>query len=440
MLKGRHPARHFLIPFVFLPRKAHEDRPDYPDTYLRCPFQELYVLPSLDSLVHKPQGLGVQALDARQDPRDPGAFHFLEPGTSHIRLDLVEDAPVTLIRGQRRQQRLEVTHIEDVVHGLEVADPVTILKLVQLCQHPLRRLRPVAQTSAVQAAERALVHRSPPATARGFDRQARSDLSSQRRCGQSHEVVVELRRRQAVQVVVHSPWQVDLRRARTAVCSGVPVPGTEYATRQLPRFHVPATLQRQLAQINDDAVRLARDDIVHPRETPVRRRPHDRLAIRPAQHGDHVRIQLMNPAQQRQRRHMLLKRRRTPNHPSPRLKNLPRDIVYERGGGRADRPQVGDQRLRRTMPPEILSTFDARLEEGLPALIDLICRALCLIHLPDELRILLIAVGIILECRGCESPFASEKYIRSLRLAHLEPAYPYGLSKPEIRVNDRRRH
>ena len=105
-----------------------------------------------------------------------------------------------------------------------------------------------------------------------------------------------------------APSRVCPRTARLTGLLRFPVRGPEHPARQVLRRYVTAAGQRQPAQLRDQAVGLAGDHVVHPREAPVRGLAHDGLAVGAAEHGDDAGIELTHPAQQGQRRHVLLER------------------------------------------------------------------------------------------------------------------------------------
>src|SRR5580704_14575508 len=260
VLECGQPARGLPVPVILLTREAPQNRPGNLHSELASPLQKLDILPALNALVHEPQHFRVQVLDTRLNPRNTSPGHVRHTLPGDVRLNLIEDTPLPAIGGQHGQQRLEITHVQDIVHNLEIADPVAILQLIQLSKHPLSRLRPVPHTSPVQPAERALMHRPPPAPPRSLHRKPRPHKITQRRRLQRLEIIIELRRRQAIQITEQTPQNAPGR------LSNLPVPRPQHSPRQLLRLHAPATGQRQPAQIRDNPVRLTRNHIINPRE------------------------------------------------------------------------------------------------------------------------------------------------------------------------------
>src|SRR5580692_5755610 len=393
VLECGQPARGLPVPVILLTGETPQNPPGDFHPELASPLQELDILPALNALVHEPQHFSMQILNTRLDPDDTGPHHVRDTFPGDVRLNLIEDTPLPAIGGQHGQQRLEITHVQDIVHNLEIADPVAILQLIQLSKHPLRRLRPVPHTSPVQPAERALMHRPPPAPPRSLHRKPRPHKITQRRRLQRLEIIIELRRRQAIQITEQTPQNAPGR------LSNLPVPRPQHSPRQLLRLHVPATGQRQPAQIRDNPVRLTRNHIINPRETPVRRLPHDGLAIRTAHHRDNPRIKLPDPPQQRQRRNMLLKRRRAPHHPRTRRQHPPRNLIHKQRSRRPQRPQIPHDRISGIAPKYLYCCLVALtlLPEKL------------LTYLPEILGVFRLTARIIRERRSGESPLARQE-------------------------------
>src|SRR5580658_4199354 len=419
VLECGQPARGLPVPVILLTGETPQNRPGDFHPELASPLQELDVLPALNALVHEPQHFRVQILDTGVNPGDTGSDHVRDTFPGDVRLNLIEDTPLPAIGGQHGQQRLEITHVQDIVHNLEIADPVAILQLIQLSKHPLRRLRPVPHTSPVQPAERALMHRPPPAPPRSLHRKPRPHKITQRRRLQRLEIIIELRRRQAIQITEQTPRKTP----RTPTWPGrLPVPRPEHGRGQLLWLHIAATGQRQPAQIRDNPVRLTRNHIINPRETPVRRLPHDGLAIRTAHHRDNPRIKLPDPPQQRQRRNMLLKRRRAPHHPRTRRQHPPRNLIHKQRSRRPQRPQIPHQRI----------AVPLRLREALPSL-RLGQQHKSLAYLPEILRVLRLTARIIPERRSGESPFTRQEH-HQRRFSLLIQAQSDAFRKPQVGV------
>ncbi len=78
-----------------------------------------------------------QALDAGLEDADAGPRERMQLLPLQVCLDLVEDRVVDAVLDQRAAERLEVAHVQDVVHGLEVGDLVAGGLAAQLPVHPL---------------------------------------------------------------------------------------------------------------------------------------------------------------------------------------------------------------------------------------------------------------------------------------------------------------
>jgi len=140
--------------------------------------------------------------------------------------------------------------------------------------------------------------------------------------------------------------------------------GSEHAGWQLGGFYVPAAVEGEPAQPGDQAVGLARHDEIDPREAAVGGLAHDGLAVRAAEHGDDLRVELADPAQQGQRRGVLLERRRAADHPGTGGEDLAGRLVHEPGRRGAQPHQLRDQGR----------AADPRQTAGCRSLASLICR------------------------------------------------------------------
>ena len=171
----------------------------------------------------------------------------------------------------------------------------------------------------------------------------------------------------------------------------------------------------------DQAVGLAGHHVVHPREAPVRGLAHDGLAVGAAEHGDDAGIELAHPAQQRQRRHVLLEGGRAADHAGAGGEHPARGLVDELGGRRAQRQQVRGELARR----------GPRTRPRVPVA-----------GLADLAQVLGVPFGpprVVTEGRAGERPLAGEEHDGHgrTRTAYV-PAQPDALGEPQVGVGHRR--
>ena len=117
----------------------------------------------------------MQALDPRLDLADPGLGQQPHLIARQVRLGLVKQRGSEARLAERRQERAEVGHVQDVVREADAAVGIEhgLVARHQVDDLALRapgRLAPVAHRQTVEPAERAVVLLPPPATPRGLER------------------------------------------------------------------------------------------------------------------------------------------------------------------------------------------------------------------------------------------------------------------------------
>src|SRR5690242_11168434 len=112
-----------------------------------------------------------QRLEAGLNASDARLGQQPELLSAQIGLDLIKELVTCVTLYEFRKQLFEVRHVEDVVDRLEVAASVSSRLLSELVKDALWRLRPEMHYHSIQAAERAVVLRSPPASSGGLDRE-----------------------------------------------------------------------------------------------------------------------------------------------------------------------------------------------------------------------------------------------------------------------------
>src|SRR4030095_3234788 len=110
-----------------------------------------------------------ERLDPGLDAPDASVAEKFDLLPCEVRLHLVEQLIVDRRVRHAGEQRLEVPMVEDVVDGEEAEVTITPRQFGQLGTHPPGRLGPERHGSAVQAAERAVMLRAPPAPARALE-------------------------------------------------------------------------------------------------------------------------------------------------------------------------------------------------------------------------------------------------------------------------------
>ena len=136
-----------------------------------------------------------------------------------------------------------------------------------------------------------MADRSPPAAARGLQREARPHRGGIGGAAEEAEVVVEIGDRQRIEIA-----EDRARRLALGGAPAVPVRRAVDPRRQLAGRDLPPRGEDAPAEIGDQGVRLPRHHVVDPREGAMGGPPHDPLAVGAAQQGDHRGIDLADAA------------------------------------------------------------------------------------------------------------------------------------------------
>ena len=333
-----HHLRHPCVLAGGLAGESIHDVPARVDLVLRAPLQETHVLEGRHPLPHQAKNRGAEALDTGLDAVDTGALEEPHLLALQVGLGLVEEAQVVRQLAQLRQDVTEVADVENGVHDVEVEDAVAAGERRHLLENAGRALAPERHAASIDAAERAMGLRAPPAPARGLvgEGELRLKLGPKARLRQPLEVLVEggggtlVHRDGAARGLGdrHHPW---------------PVPKAE------PGLRTHGLAGRQIAhQVGKDPLRLAADDDVDPWKCPVKGGPHGAVAVGPAEDDGERGVAGLENLRQDQRGNVLIERRREADHLGADGADLIRHALEERRGQPAHR-QRGLQELVRNV-------------------------------------------------------------------------------------------
>ena len=176
--------------------------------------------------------------------------------------------------------------------------------------HPLRRLGPELHRRAVEAAERAVVLGAPPAAAGGLEREPDLRRVSACRAGRGAlEVLGVVRRRQVVE-----PRGGGSGGAATVAPSPAGHPGHRAGSAPAASARSRPGNAASPSPMTAKSTHVDRADQLQ---------AHLAVEVRAAEHRDDVRVALLQPARQRERRGVLLERRAEADDPRRRPTDTP---------------------------------------------------------------------------------------------------------------------
>src|ERR1051325_3800235 len=127
MLKHGHKLAHALILVWPFSRKAVQQIPHGLESKLDAVPQQPDVLQGCDTLLHQLQNFVIQTFDARLYPRHAAESKTTELLPGEVRLDLISEPVFGSLPPENVEDRLDMFHVHDVVHGLEARDrPSTV--------------------------------------------------------------------------------------------------------------------------------------------------------------------------------------------------------------------------------------------------------------------------------------------------------------------------
>ena len=292
MEQHRHVGRHLAVFLRILSRKAPENIPDRLDPDLPAPFQQLDVLNAGYALLHQCQNLRAEALHPRLNTANVRFLELPDMGFLQIRLHLPEQVGIERGLLQRRDEGLEVGHVQDVIDHADGAAGVSGGQAGKFTERACRRLAPVLHGLAVQPAERAVRLFAPPAAACRLIQHHRLNLVGEIAFGELPEVVVEIAVRKRVHVLEEGDFRRRWSRGAAQMDAG------NSGRRQAPLD--------ALDELRKYPVGLARDHRIQAIVGLDELRAHLAFAIRAAHHDHGIRRQPLDLLGNRNRCRVLL--------------------------------------------------------------------------------------------------------------------------------------
>ena len=160
---------YLAVSVVVLARESVEKIPYARDLELAGPFQELHVLQEGAPFPHELQHRSAQVLDPRLQVDHPGECELTQVLLLEIHLHFEVKVVSGVALDQLRDHGIEILHVHDVVGNVEDL-AVLMAEFFNLIERALRRLAAITHGRTVQSAEGAVLFGSPPAPARGFER------------------------------------------------------------------------------------------------------------------------------------------------------------------------------------------------------------------------------------------------------------------------------
>src|SRR5262245_43033557 len=238
------------------------------------------------------------------DVVDAGLAEQLQLVLSEIGLGLVEEAEIVTPVAQGRQDVAEISHVDDVVDGLEVEPAVALHESLDFLEDARRTLAAKGHARTVEPAERAVRLGAPPAAARGLERQPRlgEDLGGEARLGEPLEVFAVVGNGEAVHRELVSHRLIDHDGL-----AHLPEAETRMRMRRSPGQEIPHHLDH-------DRLALAAHDNVDPRKGAQEGSAHGSIAIGTPEDDGQRRVGLLQLAGEGQRRHGLAEGRGETHH------------------------------------------------------------------------------------------------------------------------------